>query len=154
MKLNIEGIDYTNTLGPWIGKTFKMMDNYVESVLCENKLDITKRQWLVLNFIKEKPGISQNDLAHFVDRDKTSVTRFVATLVKKSLIFKKASLEDKRVKTLYLTEKGIELLSIATPIIREAILKLQKEISEEEVKIAIKSLKKIQEKITHINNNK
>jgi DNA-binding MarR family transcriptional regulator len=125
MKLFIEGIDYSNTLGPWIGKTFKMMDEYLESVLCDNNLQISKRQWLVLNFIRTNPGLNQ-----------------------------KASKEDKRVKTLFITDKAEALLAEATPIIREAVLKLQNEISEEEVKETIKSLKKIQEKIKHINNNK
>jgi DNA-binding MarR family transcriptional regulator len=153
MKLFIEGIDYSNTLGPWIGKTFKMMDEYLESVLCDNNLQISKRQWLVLNFIRTNPGLNQNKLAHFVNRDKTSIARFVATLEKKEFVIKKASKEDKRVKTLFITDKAEALLAEATPIIREAVLKLQNEISEEEVKETIKSLKKIQEKIKHINNN-
>lgn len=151
MQLEIEGIDYTNTLGPWIGKTYKMMDCYMESVLQENNIEISKQQWLILNLINQHKGINQNELANFANRDKTSVTRFISNLESKGYLERACCEEDKRVKKLYLTSLGIKTLKKTTPIVRKAVLKLQNELSAEEIKLAISSLKKIQEKITQIN---
>jgi len=44
MEMQIEGIEYSKTLGPWIAKTFKMLESYVETVLVENYVPISKRQ--------------------------------------------------------------------------------------------------------------
>lgn len=150
MKLNIEGIDYSQTLGPWIAGTYKMMDAYMEGVLCENKIPLTKQQWIALNYVKMHPGISQNELAKFLNRDKTSVTRFVATLEKKGFMTKETSEEDKRFKVLKVTEIGLDIIKSATPILREAILRLQREVSKEDIQKTISSLQKIQEKIKQI----
>lgn len=154
MQLKIESIDYSNTLGPWIGKTYKIMDAFMDSYLLENNVPISKQQWLVLNLIKNNAGLSQNELANFIHRDKTSVTRFIKNLEKKELIERKSSKEDKRVKHLHLSQKGKDILTKTTPLIKKAILDLQNELSSEEVQLAINSLKKIQEKIKHLNNNK
>lgn len=151
MQLEIEGINYTNTLGPWIGKTYKMLDCYMESVLQANNICISKQQWLILNLINQHKGINQNELAQFADRDKTSVTRFISNLETKGYLVREYSKNDKRVKKLFLTEFGLETLQKTTPIVRKAVLKLQNELSSEEIKIAISSLKKIQDKITQIN---
>ena len=98
MQLEIEGIDYTNTLGPWIGKTYKMLDCYMESVLLENGIEISKQQWLILNLVNNNKGISQNELARFANRDKTSVTRFISNLESKAYLKRESSKKDKRVK--------------------------------------------------------
>ena len=152
MQLKIEGIDFSKTLGPWIGKTYKMLDEYMEGILIENNVPIKKQQWLVLNLIKTNIGINQNELACFVNRDKTSITRFINNLEKKGYIKREYSAEDKRVKLLCLTQKGIDTLDFTTPIIKKAALDLQNEISLDEVKVVIKSLKKIQEKINYLKN--
>ncbi|MGB1019210.1 MAG: MarR family winged helix-turn-helix transcriptional regulator [Chitinophagales bacterium] len=150
MQLEIEGIDYTNTLGPWIGKTYKMLDCYMESVLLENGIEISKQQWLILNLVNNNKGISQNELARFANRDKTSVTRFISNLESKAYLKRESSKKDKRVKNLYLTDLGLKTLKKTTPIVRKAVLKLQNELSKDEIKFAISSLKKIQDKITQI----
>lgn len=151
MQLEIEGIDYTNTLGPWIGKTYKMLDCYMESVLQQNHIEISKQQWLILNLVNKNKGINQNELASFADRDKTSVTRFISNLESKGYLNRACCEIDKRVKKLYLTELGLKTLKKTTPIVRKAVLNLQNELSADEIKVAITSLKKIQEKIKQIN---
>lgn len=151
MDIVIDGIDFSKTLGPWIARTYKMMDCYMESVLIENNISITKQQWFVLNLVQTNDGINQNELAVFINRDKTSVTRFVSTLLKRGFLEKKNCLKDKRANTLHITKSGLQIVKETTPIVKEAVLKLQNELSTEEIKLAISSLKKIQEKITQIN---
>ena len=127
-----------------------MLDSYMESVLLENNIPVSKQQWVVLNFIKANDGMNQNELASFINRDKTSVTRFTNTLLKKGYIEKKCCLKDKRANTLHISAEGLKIVRETTPVVKEAILKLQKEVSAEEIEKTISSLKKIQEKITQI----
>ena len=147
MEMQIEGIEYSKTLGPWIAKTFKMLESYVETVLVENYVPISKRQQIALNIINSNTEINQKQLAHFLNRDKTSVARFVATLEKNELIKKECDSNDKRNKQLFLTKKGKTILNETTPIIKKVALNLQNELSEKDIKNTIASLKKIQEKI-------
>ena len=77
MNLHLGNIDYSNTLGPWFGKTFKMIENHIEYLLSNAKIGISKQQWIALNLINSKNGLSQKELSKFINRDKTSVTRFL-----------------------------------------------------------------------------
>lgn len=151
MNLNIEGMDYSSTLGPWFGKTFKMLENQVINLLNESNIGISKQQWLVLNLINTKNGLSQKELAQFVNRDKTSVTRFLNTMIKKGFVEKKISKKDKRISELYITDEGLKIMRKATPIIRKFALSFQEDLTEDEIKNTIKVLGKIQKKILEIN---
>lgn len=147
MQLKLHGINYTSTLGPWIGKTFKMIDAYIDNVLQINDIDLTRKQWLVLNFVYANHGINQNELAKMVERDKTSITRFIANLEKKDFIKKIILPEDKRTNALFLTENGKALVEKATPIVNQAVLKLQQNLKSTEIEQTISVLKKIQNQI-------
>jgi len=147
MNLQIEGMNYSNTLGPWFGKTFKMMENHVINLLNDANICISKQQWIVLNLINTQNGISQKELAQFINRDKTSVTRFLKTMLKKEFIEKRVCKKDKRISELYITEEGLKVMRKATPIIREFALSFQEELTGEEIQNTIKVLQKIQNKI-------
>ncbi len=148
MELNIEGIEYSKVLAPWLGKTFKMMEDFAICKLKDANVGITKQQWLVLNLINSKGTVSQKVLAKFINRDKTSVTRFVSTLVKNGFIEKKISKEDKRISELHITKEGLAVMRKATPIIKDFTFSIQEDLSLEEIQNVVSVFKKIQAKIT------
>ena len=136
---------------PHIGKTAKLMSFCIGDQFIENNIKLSKEQWLLLKKLHEKNGQIQNDLAFITDRSKTSLTRLISTMEKKGLVYRVGCEADRRVNRVYYTEKGRDIFAQAEPVFLEVIEKLTENLSEEQVKLTIESLKQIiknAEKIT------
>ena len=141
-----------NTLAPWLGRTSKMIDNYVQELFCEKDICLTKIQWVFLKKVQEQNGVPQQELAFLTGRDKTSLTRLVNTMEKKNLVARIPSKFDKRINNIHITKKGALLYNETLPIIEKFVAGLQENISSEEITQTIKVIKKIQENLqTKIN---
>ncbi|WP_442266027.1 MarR family winged helix-turn-helix transcriptional regulator [Tenacibaculum sp. ZS6-P6] len=136
-----------NTLAPWLGKTTKMIDNHIQDIFHEQDIKLTKTQWILLKKLDEKDGVPQQELAFLTGRDKTSLTRLINTMEKKSLVARIPSKLDKRINHIFLTKKGELLFKETLPIIEDFAQSLQENISEEEIKATIKVIKKVQENL-------
>ena len=137
-------IDFENSIGPWLGKTVKIIDYVLQEVLKSNGLDLTKEQMIVLKKLHEKDGLNQNELAFLTLRNKSSLTRLLTKMEKKNYIVRKQSLEDKRVKNVFLTHLGKETFLKTKPVIKEMIAIIEQSISKKEKEQIINTLKKIQ----------
>jgi DNA-binding MarR family transcriptional regulator len=145
-------MDLENTLGPWLGKTMKMMDFYFQDVFKNLNFEVTKNQWIVLKKLSENDGTIQNELAFITDRDKTSLTRLITTMEKKELVRRVSSIIDKRRNRIYLTEKGKKLYKNTLPTIDVILKIIQTGLSEKEVENTIEVMKKIQRNILNKSN--
>ena len=137
-------IEFKNSLGPWIGRTMKLIDCKIEEVLSENDIDLSKMQFIILKNIEEREGISQNELALFSKRDKSSLTRMINTLINKEYITKCSSKEDKRKNNIHITKKGKDILKKATPHFHNMAMAIEKNLTQEEIEFAKNIMKKIQ----------
>ncbi|WP_299627382.1 MarR family transcriptional regulator [uncultured Tenacibaculum sp.] len=136
-----------NTLAPWLGKTTKMIDNHIQDIFHEKNIKLTKTQWILLKKLDEKDGVPQQELAFLTGRDKTSLTRLINTMEKKSLVARIPSKLDKRINHVFLTKKGELLFKETLPIIEGFAQSLQENISTEEIKSTIEVIKKVQENL-------
>ena len=103
--------------------------------LKENNINLTAEQWGIINFLLEEDGINQNQIGKLINKDHTCVSRLIDTLIKKGIINKEISLEDKRVNLIYLTKAGKELQNKAADTVRHSLDKVFKNVSEEEKEI-------------------
>lgn len=103
--------------------------------LKENNVTLTAEQWGIINFLLEKDGINQNQIGKLINKDHTCVSRLVDTLIKKGIIEKNTSAEDKRVNLIYLTETGKELRDNIVGTVEHSLDKVFKNVSEEEKEI-------------------
>lgn len=103
--------------------------------LKENNIILTAEQWGIINFLLEEDGINQNQIGKLINKDHTCVSRLIDTLIKKGIINKEISLEDKRVNLIYLTKVGKELQNKAADTVRHSLDKVFKNVSEEEKEI-------------------
>jgi len=133
-----------NPLGPWMGKTMKIIENRVEEIMAANGIDLSRMQFIILKNIDENEGVCQNELAFFANRNKSSLTRMINTLKTKGLIKRITCSEDKRRNTIHLTVKGQEIITKAKPHFKELITVMEQGISKEEKETTIKVLKHIQ----------
>ena len=103
--------------------------------LKENNVTLTAEQWGIINFLLEKDGINQNQIGKLINKDHTCVSRLVDTLIKKGIIEKSSSAEDKRVNLIYLTETGKELRDNIVGTVEHSLDKVFQNVSEEEKEI-------------------
>ncbi len=146
-------MELQNTLGPWLGKTTKLLACLVSETFHKNNIDLTREQWVFLIKLHQKDGIPQNELAFITERDKTSLTRLVKTMERKELIKRKIAETDKRSKIVCLTDKGRDVYIKSKPIMQQAIKNLQNGLTEEEINNTINTLRKFQENITNQSTN-
>ncbi len=144
MKFVEEHIDFENSIGPWLGKTSKIVDYYLHELLLKQGLDLSKEQMITLKKLHDKDGLNQNELALLTFRDKSSLARLLSKMEKKNYILRKQNKEDKRINEVFLTNKGRAVFKQSKPAIRKFMAIMEQNITSEERKHMIKILRKIQ----------
>lgn len=71
---------------------------------------VTADQYVVLRFLTERDGINQQDLGDQCASDPTTIGRMLELLEAKNYIERKVSPTDRRVRLVYLTESGRQLI--------------------------------------------
>ena len=144
MKSKENEIDFENSIGPWIGRTMKVIDYYLHEEIKSENLDLTKEQIIILKNLFFNDGINQNELACLTFRDKSSLTRLLVKMEKKNYIKRVKSKEDKRINKVFITSTGKEMFIQTRPIIKKIMNTMEENISNKEQQIMISLLKKIQ----------
>jgi DNA-binding MarR family transcriptional regulator len=78
---------------------------------------ITPLQWAALRAAQGKPGLDQSTLARDIVLDTSTVAGVIDRLEARGLITRKPSRQDRRVRTLYITEAGTALLAQVSPVV-------------------------------------
>lgn len=73
------------------------------------ELDLNRGQYLYLVRIYENPGIIQEQLVELIMVDRTTISRAINRLQEKGFIYRQEDPINKKIKRLYVTEKGQEL---------------------------------------------
>lgn len=136
--------EFEDTLLPWMGRTMKLVDTYITSQLIEHNIDLTKVQLILLKILYANDGQPQNDLALLTNRDKASLARLLDVVERKGLVVRVPSKEDRRIKLVHITKKGMEYYERARPLVIEIIKKVQQGISDKEIRFIIEKLKHMQ----------
>ncbi|MBO9640548.1 MarR family winged helix-turn-helix transcriptional regulator [Siphonobacter aquaeclarae] len=102
-----------------IDTTIKKVRYVFQKRLDEAGMDLTVDQWVLLDHVFHYPAISQNVLAEMTAKDNPTVTRILDLLVKKGLVERRMSEEDRRKFNIYLTEAGEQKFHAAFPVVAE-----------------------------------
>lgn len=144
MKSKETDIDFENSIGPWLGRTIKVIDYCLHEEIKSENLDVTKEQIIVLKNLFFNDGINQNELACLTLRNKSSLTRLLVKMEKKNYINRKKSKEDMRINNVFITSLGKEMFVKTRPIIKKIMDTMETNISKKEKQVMILLLKKIQ----------
>lgn len=109
----------------------------------ENGIDMTIEQFKVMVVLWKEGSSTQQSIADFVGKDKTSVTRLIAGLEKRSLIKRATACQDKRCNLVTLTEQGIALEKPTMDVLEKAIFFLHQGIDPDELAITLRVLKQM-----------
>ena len=137
-------IDFENSIAPWLGKTSKIVDYYLQELLNQFGLDLSKEQMITLKKLHDQDGLNQNELAFLTYRDKSSLARLLSKMERKNYIRRKQNKDDKRINQVFLTDKGRAVFKQSRPAIKKLINTMEHDITEDEKKHIIKILKKVQ----------
>lgn len=98
---------------------------------------------IILFHIDKIEDVTQKDLVNKLQIPKQTINSVIKNLNDNDLIYMKTSEKDKRVKTLALTEKGIEEVSNMNSSLRLSNREIYDDLGEEEIKEIKSKLRKI-----------
>lgn len=110
--------------------------------------NVTVEQWIILIHLNQQDGISQQELANRYNRSKVSALNLIKKLKQDQFVLRKTDPNDARVKLIYLTAKGHKLLQKLIPIAKANRERMILGISEEEIVLLKKVLRKITTNLT------
>lgn len=94
---------------PLIDQLSRTISNTFKRIAQDEKLALTYEQAAVLNALFDSNGLSQQQLADALVKDKTSLSRQLDILERKRLIERKSSQSDKRIKFVFTTAEAARL---------------------------------------------
>ena len=135
-----------------IHQTSNCIDNYVTNYMVQRgKTLLTPMEAMTLRIIYQHYGeneFSAKDLMRFTSLSKATTSQNLKVLEKKNFVQIELKDDDKRKKTIRLTALGLENLRLEDRCFSEMSDVIQSQLSEEEVKSLVKSLKQIRENVT------
>lgn len=140
-----ERVDYHRDELPGfiISQASKSITDLLHNNFKQNNQHITPEQWIVLDELWLRDGLSQLDIAKATFRDQASTSRILNNLAKRGLIYRQQDLRDKRSNLIYLTDhgKGLQktLIGIVTATMDDAV----KGIDERELAVCLRVLKQM-----------
>lgn len=98
------------SLGFLSWKVSRLMTSDLAARFAEAGVGVTVEQWRALIPMFKLDGLSQGRLCEILSQEKTGVSRLVAALERRGLVHREASKQDRRIKHIYITESGRELI--------------------------------------------
>lgn len=117
--------------------------NYLTRKLALNGIDMTIEQFKVMVVLWKEGVATQQAIADFVGKDKTSITRLIVGLEKRCLIQRSTACQDKRCNHVTLTPQGIALEKSTMHVLDEATASLHQGIDPTELAITLRVLKQM-----------
>lgn len=133
-----------------VGRTSIMVSRVLLRNFRKHRLDITMEQWSILAILWQKDGCTQQELGNKTYREKAGVTRLLDKLEQQNIINRVTDAHDRRVRFIYLTEKGRALEEKANQIVVETYQQAIGDISEEDRTVCKNVLNKIYDNLCQI----
>ncbi|KHE71611.1 MarR family winged helix-turn-helix transcriptional regulator [Halobacillus sp. BBL2006] len=129
-----------------LGYNIHMVSHFIQNLYNEklSEFDLTHSQAKVIYLLANYGDQTQSDLQKKFHIKASSMNGIIDSLLKHERIQKKSCSTDKRSKWIALTDQGLELHDNIVRVIREIETKASHGLSEEEQKIMVSWLKKMQ----------
>ena len=133
-------------LGDWVGFNLRMAQESAFEAFSHLSREIGESpgRFATLTLIAENPGISQSTLGHAAGRDKSSMTPVLDDLVRRRLVTRARSNEDRRTYRLTLTGAGEKTLTRLMACARRHEKNLDRLIGSRERVRFLQTLKRVQ----------
>lgn len=132
-------------------QSFSVVRRRTQALVVEacSDLQLTYSEYVLLLRLYDNEGCSQEVMGRDLFLDKAVITRVIKLLEKKDMIYRISSDKDRRIKLLYLTERGRSLESYIKGIVRKLISFLAKDMEPEKVRILMEGFSELAEKMSN-----
>jgi DNA-binding MarR family transcriptional regulator len=118
--MNLDRMNPRESIGFLAWKVSRIYANDLAARFAEAGVKVTVEQWRALLPAYKIEGLTQGRLCDMLSQEKTGVSRLVAALEKHSLLRRESGDDDRRVKYIYITDKGRELVDFTLSIVEES----------------------------------
>jgi len=125
-----------------------LLKRQIFRIIAENKIEITPEQWVILNYLWDKNGLTISELVEKSKKDFANVTRIVEKLQKQEYVIKKKNKNDGRSYLIYLTDKATDIKTEVEKCWQRSLNMSLNGISEKEQDNLLIILQKIENNIT------
>ncbi|MFG5776197.1 MarR family winged helix-turn-helix transcriptional regulator [Comamonas sp. J-3] len=115
--------------------------------LCERRYGITRREWGVLMWLAQQPGLQPSQLAEILELDRARISRAIASMQAKGLLLRQADSSNRRSTALQLSEAGQRLHDELLPQIRAINVQLLAPLQPQAVEQLSESLHVLQQQV-------
>lgn len=133
--------------------TNRLMSGYFRKQLVESGLDLTAEQWGVLAQLWNKGSIAQDELAHNVCVDKSSLSRVLDVMERRGLVVRKRDPDDARRKILYPTQASDRFKDACRQVADQSMAQLLRDVTPEDHAVCLKVLSQVKETIRELTEN-
>ncbi|WP_024613162.1 MarR family transcriptional regulator [Clostridium sp. Ade.TY] len=106
---------------------------------------VTRVQWIALFYIGKSDSMSQKELSDLMNVKESSMVRLIDRMEKEKLVVRKKNINDRRITSIVLTDKGINLRNELLPLGEQFQKDATRGISNEE----LDNFKKVLEKMVN-----
>ncbi|MCM3089294.1 MarR family transcriptional regulator [Bhargavaea ginsengi] len=111
------------------------------------EVDLSKGQYLYMVRICEHPGIIQEKLAEMIKVDRTTAARAIMKLEEKGFIEKRDDVDNRRIKKLFPTAKGLEIYPFIIREHKHSNSVALEGFSEDEADILLRLLRRVRKNV-------
>ncbi|MEO1768433.1 MarR family winged helix-turn-helix transcriptional regulator [Candidatus Enterococcus ferrettii] len=133
------------SLGRLISILYRKNQGYLNDALAPH--DLTASEQAVLMYLYKHNEISQEEIAHYLQLDKASITRTLQSLINKEFVTKKKDTLDKRCNVVSITIKGEAIKQTIVEKLQDWNQFLLEDFDEEQQQFIYDSLLEIVEKV-------
>jgi DNA-binding MarR family transcriptional regulator len=139
-------------VGVFLNFVHNRFKQHISNTFQENGFNITPEQFLVMDAIWNDGTMSQQELAHYIMKDKNSVVKLIDGLEKKNLVQRVANKMDRPQNLIEVTPYANEMKDKLKEVAIKAIDHIISGISQEEMAVFIKVLSKMAENMNEETN--
>lgn len=138
-QINLGGLD--QNIGLHLGIAHSLTVLKLDPKL--NRLGLTAKQVTILWLAEANPGISQVEIARFLELERSTIHQFTKSLVKNGLVELSPSLSDRRSHGMFMTPAGGEALARAREVIAQHELEANARLTSVERMLLLELLTKL-----------
>lgn len=127
-----------DSIGFHINQTANLLRNRFNALL--KPYGLTSEQYVILKAIGENPKITPSQLADILQKDKTTLTRMIATMVKNGLLLRDKLPDDRRSHLLAWTDQAASVMETVIPETDAVIKKMRQLFTKDELQCFFKIL--------------
>lgn len=135
------------SLGYLINKTALYYRVSMQHFFKSSNFGITLVQFGVLYVLSKSNGLYQRQLGKILIKDRPNITRIVDLLELKSLVYREADPNNRRISKVFITDKGIDTVNKLEPFIKNWHRDILLDFPQEEIVNLKKTLKSICQKL-------